>query len=522
LEETIVRKLTFERAILIVFILIILISTSDITGKYFNKYIRNFNKPIISSGPGPNLGFPTMLMNADNLFKEGDYAGAADEYFAMTLKNTLSPEQKVHANFRLGICQYNLKKYDLAADSFIKVTSFKPDDSAAFNNAAVSVFMAKNIEKAIELQKKALEERPAVEYYYNLARMYEENEEYELAANNFNVVALVDYNLTKVERIDPVRIKAKAARLQSSLQDSISETANNLLVALKLTDTREIFTISDRDMQLEQGDFVVQVVNLKSNKSIVAEYDRAKYDPYNLISELLWTVYKDGRALYKYASDKISVNASAGGDYEVKLNIKYNGNKEMVSTKTVTVKENYSTIDNGTKNDIVVKPPVIKDIRFNVFAKYEQLFERSFDISRAGYTDKHSVVWGKDRRVETSHNTQLSVDQASSLIVNNNSDKDAGLWINLDSLLKNNDLKGKTIRISFYGRKISDNAQILTNVGVKVNDNIVTTKDKFTPPFQFEERIIRVYIPEDATGLTVSIKTIANEQFNIDAFAILE
>jgi hypothetical protein len=216
------------------------------------------------------------------------------------------------------------------------------------------------------------------------------------------------------------------------------------------------------------------------------------------------------------------VNANAGGDYEVKLNIKYNGNKEMVSTKTVTIKENYSTIDNGTKDDIVVKPPVIKDIRFNIFAKYEQLFEKSFDISRAGYTDKYSVVWGKDRKVETSHTKELSVDSASSLIVNNNSDKDAGLWINLDSLLKNNDLKGKTIRISFYGRKITDNAEILTNVGVKVNDNIVTTKDKFTPPFQFEERIIKVYVPEDATGLTVSIKTIANEQFNIDAFAILE
>ena len=516
------KKLTFERAILIVFVLIILISTSDITLKYIDKFVKNFYKPVASSEPMPNLGFPTMLMNADNLYKKGDYVGAANEYFAMTLNNTLSFEQKVHAYFRLGISQFNLRNYDMANDSFTKVTSFDPSDSAAYNNAAVSAYKAKNIMKAIELQNKALDIFPAVEYYYNLARMYEDNEEYELSANNFFVVAKGEQNITKIERIDPVRVKEKVARLQHNTKDQVSETVNNVFIALKLRDTRDIFIINDNEMQLKQGDFAVQVANLKNTKNIVAEYNREIYDPYGLISELLWTVYKDGKALYKNVSDKISVNAKDGGDYEVKLNIKYNGNKEMVSTKTVTIKENYSTIDNGPKGDIVVKPPVNVETRFNIFSKYEQLFESSFDISRSGYTDKHSVVWGKDRKVETSHNTKLSVDKVSSLVVNNNSDKDAGLWINLDSLLKNDDLKGKTVRISFYGRKITDNADIFTNVGVKVNDITVTTKDRFSPPFQFEERIIRVHIPEDASGLTVSIKTIANEQFNIDAFAVLE
>jgi hypothetical protein len=515
-----VRKLTFERAIMIVFILIMLISTSDITLKYVNKYIRGFNKPVSNYEPSSSQGFSTMLMNADNLYKEGDYTKASAEYLKMILNNTLSPEQKIHAYFRLGICQYNLKNYDLATDSFTKVISFSPNDSVAYNNAAVSAYNAKDMKRAIELQKGALQILPAVEYYYNLARMYEDSEEYGLAANNFLVVTKGEQNITKIDRIDPVRVKEKVARLQSKVEDSISETINNVLIALKLRDTREVFTITDNEMKLKQGDFNVEVASMKNTKTIVAEYDRENFDPYDLISELYWTVYKDGKILYKNNKDKISINASSSGDYEVKLSIRYNGNKEMVSTKTVKINETYSTIDIGKKDDIVVKPSVSGDLKFNVFAIYEQLFESSFDISRSGYTDKHSVVWGKDRGVETSHNKNLSVDNASSLVVTNASDKDAGLWINLDSLLKNEDLKGKTIRISFYSRKVTDNADILVSASVKVNDMISTAKARFSPPFQFEQNSINIYIPEEASGLTVSIKTIANEEFNIDAFAV--
>jgi tetratricopeptide (TPR) repeat protein len=505
---------------MIVFILIILISTSDITFKYIDKYIRGFNKPVSNNESSTSLGFSTMLMNADNLYKEGDYAKASGEYLKMILNNTLSPEQKIHAYFRLGICQYNLKNYDLATDSFTKVISFSPTDSVAYNNAAVSAYNAKDMKKAIELQKNALEILPAVEYYYNLARMYEDSEEYGLAANNYLVVTKGEQNITKIERIDPVRVKEKVARLQSKMEDSINETINSVLIALKLRDARDVFTIVDNEMKLKHGDFDIEVANIKSTKSIVAEFDREDSDPYDLISELLWTVYKDGKVLYKNTKDKININASASGDYEVKLSIRYNGNKEMISTKTVKINETYSTIDIGKKDDIVIKPTVSGDLKFNVFAIYEQLFESSFDISRSGYTDKHSVVWGKDRGVETAHNKNLSVDNASSLIVKNISDKDAGLWINLDSLLKNDDLKGKTIRISFYSRKVTDNADILVSASVKTNDIISTAKGRFSPPFQFEQNSINVYVPQEASGLTVSIKTIANEEFNIDAFAV--
>ncbi|MDF2801218.1 MAG: hypothetical protein K0S61_1121 [Anaerocolumna sp.] len=181
------RKITFERVVLGIFILIILISTSDITGKYIKIFMKRFDKPLISSVPSRSAGFPTMLMNADNLFKEGNYEGAAEEYIIMTLNNTLNTDQKIHAYFNLGVCQFILKKYSLAAESFKTVNNYDQNDSLAYNNAAVSALRANNIEQAIELEKKALDILPAVEYYYNLARMYEDNGEYDLAANNYLV-----------------------------------------------------------------------------------------------------------------------------------------------------------------------------------------------------------------------------------------------------------------------------------------------------------------------------------------------
>jgi hypothetical protein len=522
MEESIVKKLTFERAVLIVFILIILISTSDITSKYIFRAIKKNPVPIDTTGSGRNYGFPSMLMNADNLYKVGNYEEAAKEYLTMTLNSTLSMEQKIHANFRLGVSQYNLKNYDLAFNSFIKATTLSPNDSVAYNNAAVSAYKAMDMEKAIEFQKKALGILPAVEYYYNLARMYEDNEEYVLAANNYLVVAKGEQNITQIERIDPVRIKEKVARLLPKHQDSISESLNNVFIALKIKDNRDIFTLNENEMQLKQGEFIVKVENKKSVKSIVAEYDKEKYDPYGLITELVWTVYKDGKSIYKKTSDRISVDAIDGGNYELKLNIKYNGNKEMVSSKIVRIQESQSTIGNATQGDVVVKPPISNDKKTYIFSIYEQLFESDFKISNAGYTDKYGVLWGLDSGVQTSFNKKLAVDKSTSLIVKNTADIDSGLWVNLDSLLKDENIKGKTVRINFFAREITEDADLFVNIRVKSNNMTKITKDVFSLPFKFEQQSIGVFIPEDATGFTMSIKTDHGEEFNIDGFTVVD
>jgi tetratricopeptide (TPR) repeat protein len=460
-------------------------------------------------------------MTADNLYKQQNYEEAAKEYLTLTLKGTLSLEQKVHAYFRLGVCQYNLGNYERATDSFGKVADFNPSDSVAYNNAAVCAYYTKNIKKAIEMQQKALEILPAVEYYYNLARMYEDNEEYQLAVNNFLVVAKGEHNISKIERIDPVRVKEKVARLQPQQLVDISDTVNKILIALKIKDSREILTLNDNEMQLKQADFNVNVENIKGAKKIVGQYDRSKNDPYSLISEIIWTVYKDGKQVYKNQNDKITVNVKEGGNYLVKLGIKYNG-KELISEKTVTIVEDKSTIDEGSKDEIVLKPSIDIDKKTYVYSIYEQLFENDFEITASGYTDSYNVVWGRDNFIEVKQNKKIVVDKTSSLLVNNRNKKDAGLWINLDSLLVNDDIKGKPVSINFFARKVSENANLFVSVRVKSNNMIATTPETFYIPFQFEQQRLVVYIPEDASGFTISIKTSPGEEFNIDGFTIID
>lgn len=522
MEGLSMKRLTFERAVLIVFILIILISTSDITWKYIEGYLEKGYTPLTSDGQPRNVGFSTMLMTADDYFKEGNYESAAKEYLTMTLKNTLSHEQKAHAYFRLGVCQYNLKNYERAVDSFSGVITFSPNDSIAYNNAAVSAYNSKDMKKAIELQKRALEILPAVEYYYNLGRMYEDIEDYQTAADNYTMVAKGEHNISAVERIDPVRVKEKVARLKNNQKEYTNDIVNRFLIVYRLEDNREILTVNENEMNIKQGDFVVKVENQGDSKNIMAEYDIKKYDPYDLISELIWTVHKDGKVLYKNNSDKIKVNTKDTGNYEVKLNIKYNGNKEMLYAKNVRIKENQSTIDNWSKGEVVINTPTKNNTKTYIFSVYEQLFNNDFKISNAGNADKYSVVWGRDSGVETAINKKLAVDIPSSLVVKNTNDKNAGLWINLDSLLKSEDIKGKTINISFYAREITENADLYVNVRVKTNNMIVTTPDFFPLPFQFGQQSVKVYLPEDASGLTISIKTREGEEFNIDAFTITD
>lgn len=517
------RKLTFEKAVLIVFILIILISTSEITSKYLARAVNAFKEPTTSLSEGIKPSFPTMLMTADRLYREGNYKEAATEYLTQTLNTALRIEQKTYAHFRLGICQFILKNYDLAYQSFNNVITATPNDSIAYNNAAVSAYYAGDIEKAIELEKKALQLMPIVEYYYNLARMYEDSEKYELAANNYLIVAVGEQNITKVQNIDPVRVKEKVAKLLPKATAPAGSTADKVLIALPLRNNTDALVIEDNEMTLKTNEFIVKVDNQKNTKNITALYNRTKNDPYGLISELVWTVYKDGKQINKkISSNSINIEANTGGNYQVRLNIKANG-KELQSIKDVSIKENNSTINDGGKGDIITKPPVAQPSKYYFNSLYEQLFESDYKVNFSNFTDKHGIVWGKDSGVRLSLNKKYVRDRESSLVVNNTSDKDAGIWINLDSLLKEANIKGKIIYINFYGRKITENAEVFVSARVKTKEMIATTRgSKPELGNQFEYKSIRVYIPEDATGITVSIKTIANEQFNIDGFTITD
>lgn len=516
----IVKKLTFERAILIVLLAIIFISTTEIREKFIDKYIKKDISYSTETQTGKNQGFPTMFLTADNLYNEGDYEAAVKEYLTLTLNNALSIEQRSRANFRLGICQYNLKSYQLAFESFIKASSLNPNDSIIYNNAAVSAYRANDIENAIKYQTKALGIFPVVEYYYNLARIYEDNEQYELAIDNYLSVAKAEQNLTKTDRIDPVRIKEKIARLLSNNQNSV---VSNVLIAYKLKNNmNEVLTINDNEMQIMPGDFIVRVENQKVTKNIIAEYDRKKYDPYNLITEMLWIVYRDGKQIYKKSSDKISFNTAQTGDYEVKLNIKYNGNKEKISSKNVRINNNQSTIDEGKQDEIIVKPPIREYTRTYEYAVYEQLFENDFNISDKGYTDRFNVAWGKDEKVTAGLMYNETMDKKSALFISNISGNDAGIWINLDSYIKASNISGKKIRISFYTKKMTETTVLDIKARLKMGNSYINIPISYELQDKWEQKSIYINTPQNMEGLTISITTKPDQAFKMDGFIIVD
>lgn len=519
------RKITFEKAVLVVFILIILISTSETTGKYIAKGIDRFKKgsevQTTNTSTVKSIGFTTMLQDADNLFKEGNYEAAADAYYAKTLTNTLSPEQKIHAYFNLGVCQYNMQNYERALDSFSRVTSFNPDDSVAYNNAAVSAYRSNNLSKAIELQQKAVSIQPAVEYFYNIARMYEDNSQFKLAAENYLRVAIGEQNLTKSEKIDPVRVKEKLARLKYWNAEIDSKSANNVRIGLRLEDSRDIFTINENKMQLQQGDFTVKVENQKDAKNIVAEYNRKKYDPYNLISELIWTIYKDGKAIYKKSSDKINYVTKDSGNYEIRLSIRHNGNNEKISKKIVRISQYNSSVGTSIQDNITVKAPVETNTKTYSDAIYEQLFENDFPKNGNQYVDRYNVTWGKDD-IDVALNKKQVVDKSSSLLINNTSGNSSGIWVNLDSLVKEHNLQGRTIKIGFYARKLTNNAHIELITRVRSENSISATQQYVALNSKWEQSMHTVYLPPETTGFTVSIKTKPGEQLCIDGFTLVD
>lgn len=520
------KKLTFERAVLIVLVLIALISTSSFTIEYVDRYVQQWrnrnNKPATTNYSDKTVGIPTILTTANNYFREGNYEAAAAAYLPLTMNSALSIEQKIRVYFNLGACQYILGNYESAVDNFNKAGDFSMSDSVPYNNAAVSAYKAKDFGKAIEYQRMALKIRPAVEYYYNMARIYEDNEEYEAAISNYMTVILAEQNITQNEIIDPVRIKEKLAKLQPKGKTIVSSAESNAFQVYKLNNPKDVLLIGEKEMQLKSGDFEVIVNEQKGYKSIAAQYNRKANDPYNLITEVVWRVYKNEKLIMTKKADQIIIDSKDGGNYEVNLNIRYDGYKQVSNSKAVKINSTSTTIDQGKKDDTVVKTVVKEYSKTYQEASYEQLFESGFVISNRGNIDEFDVTWGKDSKVITDIIDGDSVDRKSSLFIYNSSEKDSGLWINLDSHANNAKLAGKRMRISFYASKMSEVTELSVTVRLKLQNSYVNVPVTLVLPDAWERKDIYFNAPSNMTGLTVSIATRPNQSFKMDGFTITE
>lgn len=506
-------KLNFEKTAIFVLILILGISTANIFSQYFSMFINRGDRNEVYTNVSQNISFPAGLLKADQLYKQGLYKEAQSEYFKLTSMTNLSSQQKATAYFRLGICNYKLEEYDIARDSFLKSAEFNTNDPVAYNNAAVSSFYLNELGKAEELQKKAIAILPVIEYQYNLARIYEASGRYLDSVKYYNAVVRGEENITREDRIDPVRIKNKVMKLSTNWSNA-EGISNELMIALRLKDSREVFIIEDAGMDIRDKNFKWRISNENGRNKLYSSYDRKKSDPYNLIDSLQWTVKSGGKTVYTGKKDNFSLSLTEGNDYVVYLDINYSTNKQARSY--VDVKRSgglYSSNVNPTTNPSNAKP------KYYEFAAYEQVFEKDFRISRNGYVDRFNTSWGKDN-IEAKIIDKDFIDAQSALYIKNTSGNNAGIWADLSSLLSDKQLKGRTIGIKFYARKVSANANLNVSIRTKVGKAYKNTPRKFQLEDKWKRFGIDVQIPGNAETLTMSFRTESGEEVKIDGFII--
>ncbi len=505
-------KLNFERSAVFVLVLILLISTANISAQYIALAFQRKNNDTVQVGEVQNISFPVMLLRADKLYREGKFEEARQIYLNLSLNTTLSSQQKATASFKLGLSYFKLEQYDKAKDSFATSLTYYPNDPVAYNNAAVSAFNTSNFEMAEEYQLKAIASLPVVEYYYNLGRIYETAGNYDEAVKYFLAVARGEENITREDRIDLVRVKNKVVQLfpDKHLRDELSKDP---LIALKLKDTRETLIIADSDMKIKSNEFEWHV---DKNNKLFCTYDKKKLDPYNLISTLQWIVKSDGKEVYKSSKEQFSLKISEEKNYEVILSLVDSESKRKQSS--IKIKRN-SLVDRVTESQ-GSQPNDIKQVcKYYEYAVYEQVFKDDFKISTKGFTDRFNVRWGKDN-ISTEIMHQDFIDAESSLYIKNDSERDAGIWADFTPLLDTYSLKGKTISIKFYGRKITENAFLKAKASVKIGKTYKNINRNLDLDYKWNRKSMDISIPENAEGLTFSIRVKPGEEVKLDGFII--
>lgn len=511
-------RLNFEKTVILVLVMILLISSTNIYTQFIDLIFPDKVINTVQPSNIKGISFPAMLLKADRLYKEEKYKEAQSEYLALANMTTLSSQQKSVAYFRLGLCNSKLKLYELARDSFLKSASLNSNDAVAYNNAAVASYYMNDFEKAEELQKKAIAKSPVVEYYYNLARIYETPGRYMDAVKYYKAVDMGEGNITRDDRIDPVRIKNKIMKLTSGINYK-EDASNDLMIALKLKDTREVFVIEDADMDIKSDKFKWNVAQVDGVSRLYCSYDREAADPYNLIDSLNWTVKSNGKVIFTSKKSDFSLKLSEKGNYVVSLDITYNGKKHAggsVSFAGGSVSTAGSNVFEHNRYTNVSD----EKCKYYEYAVYEQVFDSNFRIDTDGYTDRFNTQWGKDENVETEIMEKDFMDAQRALYIKNNSDRNAGIWADLTALINDKHLKGKTIGIKFYARKISDNARLDVRLSVKSGKPYKNTYKRYELDYRWKMYGFDVIIPENADGMTISFKTKSGEEVKLDGFII--
>jgi len=451
----------------------------------------------------------TSLVNADKLYNQGKYQEAIDEYVKLLFTDFLDQEHKGYAYFMRGMCQFNIKEYSKAQDSFSSSVNYESNSAAAYNNAAVSAFYARDYASALEYEKKAVGILPAVEFYYNLGRIYEEMRDYKPAVESFLSVVKGAENVTLV---DPVRVYNRVANLIPDLKER-EEIAKGVIVSLKLRNYGEVLIIEEKDMEVLDTDFKVTVYGSSGGKKLSVSYDREKQDPYHLINSVAWKVESGNNVLYKSSRNSFTMGVFENNYYKITMTIKYKGSEERERQTLIQVTEKGFKEYKGVET----LKPNLQYSKIYENAAYEQLFDKNFQLTTRGYYDRFNVMWTKDNIQSRIMEVDFR-DSGSSLHLTNTLDKDGGIRANLSTLLGDKDLRGKTVSIRFWARKITAKENMVINVRVGKENYPFKNFD-----LQYKWKLVTMdfRIPKDANNFTFSLNIKPEEEIKLDGFIIV-
>ena len=502
-------KLSFEKAVIFTLVLILAISTANIYSQFLYMRLPRKDAGVTEQNPWIVGRSITATLDADKLYSEGKYDETIDELAKLLITDSLYSDQKTYAYFMMGMCQYKLKEYDKAKDNFSSSILYETGNAAAYNNAAVSAFYAKDYGEALEYQKMAVEMLPAVEYYYNLGRIYESLGQYKNAVESFLSVAKGEENVTLV---DPVRIKNRVANLYPDLK-AREEIAKGVIVSLKLRDYSNVLMIEDVDMEILGTDFKVAVKNTNQGKRIYVSYDRDKNDPYHLINSISWKVESGSNVLYTGKKESFSMEVFENNNYKITMNVKYKGSRIKERQTVIAVTKDGYREYKGTET----LKPNHQNTKIYEYAVYEQLYDKYFKLTTKGYYDRFNVLWAKDN-IYSEIMTVDFRDSGTSLYLENTQSSDAGIRANLTPLLNDKNLKGRTVSIRFWARKITskENMKVMIRAG---RDSF--SFDKFDLQYKWKQVTMEFKIPNDANNFTFSLKMKPGEQIKMDGFVIV-
>lgn len=486
-----------------------MISTANIYSQFLYMRLPRRDKDAPINNPWISSSSIMATLDADKLYSEGKYSQVIEEFAKLLITDSLDTDQKAYAYFIMGMCQFKLKEYGKAKDSFTSSVLYEAGNAAAYNNAAVSALYDKDYDSALRYQKKAVSMLPAVEYYYNLGRIYEYRGEYKNAVESFLSVAKGEENVTLV---DPVRIKNRVSNLYPNLKER-EEIAKGVIVSLKLRDYSNVLMIEDVDMEILGTDFKVAVRDTDQGKRLYVSYDREKNDPYHLINQVSWKVESGSYVLYSGRRDSFSMEVFENNNYKITMNVKYKGSKIKERQAVIEVtREGYKENKSGE-----TLKPNHQTTKIYEYAIYEQLFDKYFKLTTKGYYDRFNVLWAKDNIYSTLMTVDYR-DSGTSLYLENNLSGGAGIRANLTTLLNDKNLKGRTVSIRFWARKIT--AKENMNVTVRAGRETYSF-DKFDLQYKWKQLNMEFKIPKDADNFTFSLKIQPEEQIKIDGFVIV-